>query len=208
MRKSKFRELTPLGKLKFIFCDHFCDILLGGFLLLIVGTWLYLDFYAQKPALNVEMVDGSLQLSDNRAFDEFLAEEGRNLPGDKVNLDNTIQMDLLPDQRKFNITQLFFCKHMEGRTDLYFWDDENAQDALMRMNLVDLRTILSQETLEKCGDRLIYTGPMLQGGFPYGIRLDDCDWVKDHGFYGACSVGISKNAVDPELAAAFIEYIL
>ena len=78
---------------------------------------------------------------------------------------------------------------------------------LSLVDLADLRTVLPMEVLEKCRDRLIYTGPILDGGYPCGIHLKDCPWISENGFYGDCAVGISKTAQDPGLVSEFIQYI-
>lgn len=206
MTMKKFKTLSFREKADYILFDFSWQIILGGILLFLIGSWIYLDYMVEPPALQVEMIGVGPDAEESNAFNGFLEAQGMDYENDRVKLSKVIQPGEKSRLEISTMNHLLLLRAAEGKTDLYFWDDADAENAL-RFDLVDLRTVLPMETLEACADRLVYNGPLLQGGYPCAIRLTDCSWVEENGFYEDCVVGISRSVQDPELVSQFIKYI-
>ena len=207
MTIQQFKTM-PFGmKLKYIVKNYAWEAVFAVYLLCLLGSWIYLDYVEPQPMLSVEMINGSLEAPNAEAFEGFMEAEGLACTDESVKVSKIIQLGKEPGEISLNPNALLFCKANEGKTDLYFWDDAMVESALSQFDLLDLRKILTPEILLKLEDKLVYSAPLLREGFPCGIRLDDSEWLRENGFYDNCVVGISRNAQDPELIRAFIEYI-
>ena len=208
MNQNNFKRMSFQQKCFYILKKKMWDIILGMILLLVLGTWVKTEFFDDPPVLCVQMIDASEESGDASAFQEFLCANGLGSCEKQVKVSKDIQVGSKPSDIKCNPGSLLFCLLQEEKTDLYFWNDEVTESAFMRNGMVDLRTVLSPEALEANWDRLIFTGPAVEGGFPYAIDLTGCDWIDDHGFYDQCYAAISRNAPDIRMAGQFLEYIL
>ena len=207
MTKKQFQALPFHKKAIYIVKKYAWEAIFAVYLCCLLGSWIYLDYVEPQPVLSVEMIDGSLAAPNAEAFESFMDAEGLACTDDSVKVSKTIQLGKEPGEISLNPNALLFCKANEGKTDLYFWDDDMVEASLSQFDLMDLRKVLTPEALLKLEDRLVYSAPLLRDGFPCGIRLDDCDWIRENGFYESCVVGISRNVQDPELVRAFLEYI-
>lgn len=208
MTKTQFKALSPGQKIKYILKRYGWEAVFAVYLVSLLGSWIYLDYVAEQPVLNVEMIDGNQNVSSGEAFAEFLSQEGYSSDFSQVKVSRAIQIGNEPGDLQIPPEPLLICKINTCKTDLYFWDDQYMEASLAAMDLIDLREVLPMDVLVACQDRLIYTAPILDGGFPCGIHLKDCPWVEEFGFYQDCAVGISRNVQNPELVTAFIEYII
>ena len=207
MTKKQFQSLPFHKKAAYVVKKYAWEAIFAGYLFCLLGSWIYLDYVEPQPVLSVEMIDGSLAAPNAEAFEGFMDAEGLVCTDESVKVSKMIQLGNEPGEISLNPNALLFCKANEGKTDLYFWDDDMVEASLSQFDLLDLRKVLTPEILLKLEDRLVYSAPLLRDGFPCGIRLDDCEWIQKNGFYENCVVGISKNVQDPELVRAFLEYI-
>ena len=197
-----------VGKVKYILKKYGWEAVFTVYLVCLLGSWIYLEYVEPKPILSIEMIDGARDSAQSEAFEGFMEQEGYVCTGDTVKIGKSIQIGNGPDDLKVSPNNLLFCKVNMYNTDLYFWDDQDIQYTLAGQDLMDLREILPEEVLKACEERLIYTGPILKGGYPCGIHLENCEWVAENGFYQDCAVGISRNVQNPQLVSDFIQYIL
>lgn len=119
-----------------------------------------------------------------------------------------IQMDEGELNYNCDPRRLLLCRVAEGKTDIYFWDDQYTDGFLTSFALMDLREILPQELLEKYEDQLIYNTAILQGGYPCAISLKENLWIKQNNYYGECTVGVARTADNLGLVYDFLRYIL
>ena len=207
LSKKQFQAL-PLGKkAKYLFGRYIWDLVLGLFLLTAIGNLIYEDYVAVPPVMRVDMINVRQDSTDGEAFDAFLETVGYEPENEDVRIDKRLQFGDGEKTLKCMPEQMVACKSMVGKTDLYFWDSPDMEEALAQSSLMDLRRVLPPEYLLENEDKLIYTAPLLEGGYPCGIALLDNDWVHENNYYGDCAVGISRHARDPELMGQFLEYI-
>ena len=204
MPKKDFEALSAREKMKYLFHKYIWEGIFIVYLAALLGSWIYVDYVADQPVLNVEMINGARDGTGVAAFQNFMNEQGYPCSEKSVHLGNQIQTNEIP----VNPSSLIISKAQTGKTDVYFWNEYQIGYTLAKQDLLDLRDVLPPEVIQKCQDRLIYNKPLLRGGYPCAIRLENDSWAEENGFYKGCVVGISRNARDPDLAAAFVEYII
>ena len=208
MKKEQFRAMPLKKKIKYLTGKYTWHIIFDLFVISLLGSWFYLEYMVEQPLLRIEMIDASLDAPSSAAFETFMEQEGLGCDDQKVKVSKVIQLGDEPQDIKGDPERLIYCRTAACRTDLYFWNDPYTEEALAKYDLCDLRTVLPPEVLLACEDRLIYTAPLLQGGYPCAIHLKDCQWIEENGLYEDCAVGISRNAKDTDLVQSFIEYII
>lgn len=208
MEKVKFRNLSPMGKVKYIFKDFIWQVILGGILIFLMGSWIWTDFIAEQPILHVEMIDAEEASPNGEAFVSLLAEECSQTGRNTVDVSKQIQFAESDDEAKCDPYLLITCKIFSERTDVYFWNDDHMEQRLKKGGLMDLREILPPEVIAAHKENLVFTDRQLKGGYPCGIRLHNNRWVRDNGYYESCTVGVADTAEDPQMAAVLLCRIL
>ena len=208
MTKQQSQALPFKKKVSYFFSKTIWSLLLGVYVLALLGAWIYQDYIQVPPVLKVEMVDGERDSADSEAFEEFMAGEGYAPETQRVGVSKMIQVGPGPRDLQDNQALVLYCALATRQADVYFWNDPRTGNFLSDTDLIDLRTVLPQEVLQDNLDRLVFTGPLLDGGYPCGVYLESCPWIQENGFYEDCTVGISKNAEDPKLAVALLRYLL
>lgn len=207
MTRQQFKKLPLKRKFSYLLEKYLAASVLAVFLISAISTLIYEDYFKQQPLLSVDMINVNQESTDASAFNSFLEGAGYEVTDKSVKLDKRYQfrgseadLGLMPEQ-------VMICNVSVGKTDIYFWDTPDMEARLAGSILVDLRTVMPEEFLLEHADKLIYTGPLLEGGYPCGISLEDCEWVEDNNYYSRCAVGISRKTKDPGLTSEFLEYI-
>ena len=97
---------------------------------------------------------------------------------------------------------------LSEKNDLSVWTGSQFQYILIDTALTDLRQILPEALLEQYRDQLIYSGPLLEGGYPCAIALENNWWAMENGQYESCCVGVDRNAKNLDQAVNFLTFIL
>ena len=205
MTKNEFKQLSLGRKLCYAAGRFFWDAALAIFLISAVGTLIYEEHFKVQPVFQVDMINVNQDSTGQEAFREFLTQEG--LSGETVKIDKRFQFDNGPDSLHLIPEHLLVCNLSVGKTDVFFWNTSRMEQTLADMALMDLRCVLPPEFILANEDRLIYTAPLLEGGYPCGISLIDNDWVNENNYYTDCAVGISRTTAHPELTGEFLKYI-
>ena len=205
MTREQFHSLSIWGKIGYVIRRFTWDAALGIFLIAAIGTLIYEDHFKEQPVMQVDMINVNTDSTDGEAFEEFLAQQG--LEGQTVKVDKRFQFDNGPGSLSLIPDHLLTCNLSVGKTDVFFWNTASMEQMLAERALIDLRYVLPQEFLMENEDRLIYTGPLLDGGFPCGISLVDNEWVRENNYYTDCAVGISRTADNQDLTGEFLQYI-
>ena len=211
LTKAQFKALPTRKKVSYLLTSFSWHVVLAGLLLFILGSWIWQDFLAEQPLLNVEMLDAQVHTGCTDSFAPFLQDAGYSYSENAVSLGTRLQFQPSNVNPICNHFRLLLCKVMEAKTDLYFWDYWNLQPYLTSSVLLDLREVLPPEVLEAHADDLIYSAEDKETGdvYPCGIYLRNNDWVQSNDYYGEeCAVGIANSARNPEIAGAFLRYIL
>ena len=212
MSKEQFRALPPGKKILYILRYRTWDLILGVIMLVLLGTWIYKDYIREQPFLNIEMINACAESPDGESLDPFLMANGYHPQENKVEISKVLQVTDPDQNRRCNPKNLLICNIAVGETDVYFWntegDSEEMDHALKTMALMDLREVLPPEVLQTHEDDLIFTAPVLSGGYPCGIVLEDNEWILENHYYSDCIVGVARTAADLNLVRDFLMYIL
>ena len=183
-----------------IFPHGFWDLFLGAIMLLLVGTLLCESFLPQPSGLCIEMIDAGQPVQSRMVMSrraESPLRLSRRIQGDE----STAPMPCSP-------YPALVCSILSEKNDLYFWVGRQFQDMLAVGALTDLRQILSPALLEQYRDQLVYTGPLLEGGYPCAIELKNNWWAMENGQYELCCVGVDRNSRNMDQAVQFLNFIL
>ena len=208
MKYQQFKALPTKKKAAYLIDTVFWHVLLGGILIFLIGSMIYEDYIKPESYMNVEMINACQESPDGESFEPFLEAEGYCCKERKVEVSKVFQLGNDPGDIKGDPEILLMCNIAAGNTDVYFWDTDELEPALMKRALIDLREVLPREFLEAHADQLVYSAPVLEGGFPCGIRLVNNPWITENNYYGDCVVGISRCVKDPAMVRAFLEYLL
>ena len=208
MKKEEFRKLPFHKKVTWLIRHRSVDFLLAALLLFLMGSLIYEEHFKQPVCMNVEMINVCTDSPGGESFDPFLRQMGYQENSRNVEISKMFQLGDADTDLKVNPDKLLMCRVGQGKTDVYFWDTDDMEEALVKMALMDLREILPHEVLVANQDKLLYTGPILQGGYPYGIFLEDNEWVRENNYSEDCMVGVARTAKDLDLVRSFLLYIL
>ena len=208
MKKEEFRKLPFHRKVTWLIRHKSVDFMLGALLLFLLGSLFYEEHIKAPVCMNVEMINASMESSGGESFGPFLTRMGYQEKDQTVEISKAFQFGDEKTDLRIDPGNLLICRVGEGKTDIYFWDTKDMEYALAKVALMDLREVLPPEVIMKYQDQLLFTGPILQGGYPYGIVLEDNAWVRENNFYEDCMVGVAKTVTDPELVRDFLLYIL
>ena len=194
-RKKSFREMTLFQKISFLFWN----MLLSLILLLLVGTLVWQTFFAPPSRLCIEMLDAAEQPE--------AAVMARSAGPEPV-LSRRIRGDRSAQPMTCSPYPALISSILSEKNDLYFWTGSQFEYILKKSALADLRQVLPQGLLEQYRDQLVYTAPLLEGGYPCAISLDHNWWAMENGQYDACCVGVDRNAKNLDQAVEFLTFIL
>lgn len=207
MTRQQFQKLPLRKKLSCLLEKYLAASVLAVFLVSAVGTLIYEEHFKVQPLLRVDMIDVNTDSADSRAFEGFLTQAGYPGRSDMVKLDKRYQFGGTQEDLQIMPDHLMICNASAGKTDIYFWNTPYIEETLAATVLADLRTVLPQEFLMENQDILIYTAPLLDGGYPCGISLRENPWVKENNYYSDCAVGISRKTQAKELTSQFLQYL-
>ena len=96
-----------------------------------------------------------------------------------------------------------------GGQDLFFGTGEVFLDYAEEGALIDLRTVLSEETLAKYEDCLVYS---TENGetepYPCAVWLSDNEWIQKYNYYDTCYFGIFDQSEKQDVSGEFAEFLL
>ena len=206
MTKQQFKNLPAGKKISYLLEKYLAAVVLGVFLVSAISTLFYEEHIKVQPLLQVDMINVNKNSPDGSSFDEFLETKGYSDGASQVKLEKRYQFGGEHENLPIMPDHVMICNQSVGKTDIYFWNTSYIEQTLAG-TLLDLRTVLPEEFLLENADRLIYTAPLLEGGYPCGIALLDNQWVQENNYYGDCAVGISRKSQERELSGEFLQFI-
>ena len=96
-----------------------------------------------------------------------------------------------------------------GGEDLFFGTGSVYTDYAEEGALMDLRTYVSDDVLEKYKDHLIYsTDDGESESYPCAIELTDNQWIQKYGIYDSCYFGVFSRSEQKDYYTKFADFLL
>lgn len=210
-KKTDFKALSGKAKVQYIWDYYRLRILV---VVLVAAFVIYLIYhYAtyRDPLLNVIMINVNDSMSaDAGGFDEFLEAGGYDLKNNPISLNASLNF---PENQEYTMTyndyQVLTMMVAAGGQDLFFGTGEVFLDYAEAGALIDLRTVLSEETLAKYEDCLVYsTEEGATDPYPCAVRLSDNEWIQKYNYYDTCYFGIFYQSEKQDVSGEFAEFLL
>lgn len=212
MNKEKWAALSSSQKRQFIWDYYKIHMIVGLCLILGLGWFIHEKVTHRDPVMNVIMLNTVGAPADtNVGFQAFLEENGYEVFPGAVAVNSNLYIDFEDDPigTSYSHYQALYAIVYTGQQDLLFGTGAIFQECMDSSALVDLSQVLPREFLEKHKDKLLYTTELdTVAEYPCAITLKNHSWLKETGYYYQCSVGVLENCDQPELAVAFLEYLL
>ena len=161
-----------------------------------------------EPMLQVVMVDPArVEVSDEEAFADFFRKYGHETYEGHLQV-AAYNMD--EESSTFAETHMALVAMMVGGQDIFLGTGEYYESIAQDGAGIDLRTVLSQEVLDRYADHILYSfGDEETEPYPCAIWIEDNQWLKEHPYYkNGCYFAISHKMLHPEIAKQFAEYVL
>ena len=187
-KRQILKALSSKAKVQYIWDYYKLHILFGGVIAAIVIGLGYHFITYRKPVLSVIMINVQTT-SENAeaAFDEFSDATGYDKKQQPIDVSANLQFSDDPNATTdYNDYMGVPLRGAGGPavvsgTGCTDYDDEE-ESALM-----DLRTYVSDDVLEKYKDHLIYsTDDGESESYPCAIELTDNQWIQKYGIYDSC----------------------
>lgn len=215
-----FRELPLKKKLEHIW-EYYKYYILAAFFVLFLILLTASDLTAPKAQLDALLLNSDAEESAAVGFEEFFTEYGYEYYDGAVALNTTLGFysedelsraeDVAAYRQENSEKELILSAQVAaGNTELLFGTEEHFLFIAEQGLLTDLRTILSDELLDRYADALIYTD---EGGtverYPCAVALENNAWLAENGYYSAeCMFGVMYLADNRSMAADFAEFLL
>ena len=183
-KKTDFKALSNKAKVQYIWDYYKLHILFGGVIATIVIGLGYHFITYRKPVLSVIMINVQTT-SENAeaAFDEFSDATGYDKKQQPIDVSANLQFSDDPNATTdYNDYMVLSTMIGAGGEDLFFGTGSVYTDYAEEGALMDLRTYVSDDVLEKYKDHLIYsTDDGESESYPCAIELTDNQWIQKYG---------------------------
>lgn len=210
-KKTDFKTLSGKAKMQYIWDYYRLHILVAILVAAFVISLIHHYATYREPLLNVIMINVNDSMSaDAGGFDEFLNAAGYDLKENPISLNASLNF---PENQEYTMTyndyQVLTMMVAAGGQDLFFGTGEVFLDYAREGALIDLRTVLSEETLTKYEDCLVYS---TENGetepYPCAIELSDNEWIQKYNYYDTCYFGIFYQSEKQDVSGEFAEFLL
>lgn len=200
-------------KVEYIWDYYRWHIIITISVVAVMSSLIYNRVTYVDPLLNVIMINSYADMNYDirEGFQEFLDQQGCELDiEDAVAISSNLYfVEQDTDGTNYQYMQVLMAMIAAGDQDLFFGTGDIYLGYAEEGVLMDLSTLLPEETLEKYEDCLIYSTDNGESDpYPCAIELKDNEWVKNNGYYGGCYFGIFVNNANLERAVDFAEYLL
>lgn len=209
-RQTSFKELSTKAKLEHIWEYYRIPIIIGIFVVAIIGSLLKATLTHVTPVLSVLMVNTwSDQTKAEDSLTPFMEQNGYR--PEEVVVDTSVNL-VIDDTRYYQEQTRLFVLLASKEYDVMFADqtiyDKYAGQGCFR----NLEDYLSEEELAALKDRLYYATDAKTGErYPCAIYFteEESKWLKESYTYHYCYFSILfSDHTEKELIHQFIKYIL
>ena len=210
-KKTNFKELTNKQKLEYIW-DYYRWKIITVIAVAVTAISL-IHHYATytEPLLSIIMVNSNMVFSSEfPGLDEFVETTDIDTL-DEIEVDTSIAFSSLENPSSdYTMTESISLRFAVGGNDIIFAPEEIYTYYAASGCMLDLRTLLSDEELEKYKDMLYYTTDETTGEtYPCAFILSENNWAVTNGYYSdSCYFGVIYNHDNTELSKEFLDYVL
>ena len=210
-KKTDFKALSNKAKVQYIWDYYKLHILFGGVIAAIVIGLGYHFITYRKPVLSVIMINVQTT-SENAeaAFDEFSDATGYDKKQQPIDVSANLQFSDDPNATTdYNDYMVLSTMIGAGGEDLFFGTGSVYTDYAEEGALMDLRTYVSDDVLEKYKDHLIYsTDDGESESYPCAIELTDNQWIQKYGIYDSRYFGVFSRSEQKDYYTKFADFLL
>jgi hypothetical protein len=204
--------MTGKERVTYIYDYYKFPILVVIAVLIAAGSLIHHYATYRAPVMNLVMVNSDVTETApiTQSFDDFLLENGFDPDKKSVGINASLYLDLNDNStyQSQETLQMLIATHSYSG----FFSDSEVFDAYAADTVfIDLEEYLSEETLEKYADDLLYaTDPDSGRAYICGIHLtpENNAWLSSTGAYETCSFGVLFSDCDDTLIRNFLDYIL
>ena len=210
--KPDFKNMSTEKKLGYVW-DYYRFHILGIIILVTVFGSIIHHYVTLKTAvLDMIFLNAYSAENENDPFEGFLREQGYDPNEYEVYLTTSLGFVLTEDdyQPDYTTLQALSAMFSTGEVDVFATPPQVFGEYASAGYITDLSTIFTEDELAAYSDRIVYSTLTETGeSFPSAFNLNDCDWLKDYGYYdGDYYMAITVNSDSPDLTKEFILYIL
>lgn len=213
--KVNWKNLTGKDKLEYVWEYYRIPIVLIACVLIFISS-MWVKFSTESDQLlNLLMINSNLsEAPSQNSFQEFFEENGYQLFENAVECNISLNFTAGKDQRDHEILnmenyQLLSTWILSGDYDVFLGTGEPFSNIAKQGALMDLSEILSEDTLNKYEDVMLYVD---KDGkiepYPCAVYIKDHRWLSENGGYEECYLGILKGGQNQDAAIKFVEYLL
>lgn len=211
-KKTDFKALSNKAKVQYIW-DYYKLHILAAIVIgsIVIGLTYHFITY-RKPVLSVIMINIQTT-SDNAeaAFSEFSDAAGYDKKKEPIDVSSNLQFSDDPNAtNNYNDYMVLSTMIGAGGQDLFFGTGTIFKDYAEEGALMDLRTYVSDDLLDKYKDHLIYsTDDGESESYPCAIELTDNAWFKKYSLYdGTCYFGVFSRSEQKDYYTRFADFLL
>ncbi len=155
-QQHKTRDMTRKGKLEYFWYYYKVHTIAGIFILIMAITLIHDMVTAKDFIFNCEMIN-SFQLDADALENSFAEYAGLDLEEYDCYIDTSTSLSLTTyDQYNMATVQKIMAQMQSGDLDALVFDSEIFNNYSLNGMFMDLRTVMSDEELEKYKDQLYY----------------------------------------------------
>lgn len=209
-KKTDFKALTNRAKVQYIWDYYRWPILIAVVVAAFIISLAHHYITYKDPLLNVIMINVNDSMSaDDSGFHEFLQANNYNPKNSPVSLSANLMFPEGDTSGSYNDLQVLSVMIAAGGQDLFFGTGDIFLNYANQGALADLRTVLSEDTLAKYQDHLIYsTDDGETDSYPCAVELTDNRWLKQNNYYDSCYFGVFSRSGNPDTAKQFADFLL
>lgn len=208
-QKTDFKALSTKAKIEYVWDYYKIPFIIIAVIISVIAAVIYQYVTYEPPIFNVIMFNCNHAVDTTAVgYYDFLEEEGIEYTDTAVSLTSTLNFTENSSTTIYDRQTLTMLLYSGGQDILMGTGDVFLAYAEQNV-LMDLREVLSEETMKKYEDCLIFgTDEETGETYPCAIELTGNSWLKKYDYYDSCYFGIPYGAGNLELATRFAEYLL
>lgn len=209
-KKADLKSMSTKEKISYIWDYYHWPFIIGAAIIIVIVSLVVQYVSYEEPILNVVMINCNDSVnSTDIGYRDFLIEHGYEVDDHSISLTSTLNFEENNQSTTMYDRQTLTMLLYSGGQDLFLGTGDVYLEYAKQGVLMDLTTVLSESTLEKYEDQLIYYTDEEDGTtYPCAIELTDNAWVKKYDYYDTCYFGIPWQAANLEIATEFAEMLL